>query len=297
MDVKALLEVVLEGKVEEGPLGLGQLHAGGQPPLHEGQVAHGKVLVQIGYIAAHLDTVGGGQSGGIQAGSRHNHHPQPRNLSACFRIGLHDAPHQRAAHTRAAHGDDAHFLIGVVAQLLPQFRRFAPLGWIVTGDVAAEVEMILRPVLDSRHLRAEEIGHDILRIAHEDGPVPHPGKALDVLDHFLVVIGRQAGLPFPAFGKREETHEVGEPGQRAALQFGMLVPEVIHVPGLVGDDQVVVALLHHLLEDHEVVDQDLVHVAQGLKTVQVVLAALVFDVGGLVGQQAAGGVNTLAGVL
>ncbi len=71
--------------------------------------------------------------------------------------------------------------------------------------------------------------------------------------------------------------------------------EVVDVPGLVADHQVVVRLLDDLVEDHEVVDQDLVHPADRLEGVQVVLGALVLDVRGLVGQPLRGGVHRLAG--
>ena len=52
---------------------------------------------------------------------------------------------------------------------------------------------------------------------------------------------------------------------------------MVDVPGLVGDDEIVVALVDRILEDHEVRDQHLVHVAEGLEAVQVVLARLHLD--------------------
>ena len=45
----------------------------------------------------------------------------------------------------------------------------------------------------------------------------------------------------------------------------MLVPEVVDVPGLVGDHQVIAALVDRVLEDHEVLDQHLVHAPQRLE--------------------------------
>ena len=53
----------------------------------------------------------------------------------------------------------------------------------------------------------------------------------------------------------------------------MLVQEVVDVPRLVADHEVVLALLDDLAEHHEVVHEDLVHVAQRLERVQVVLPA------------------------
>jgi hypothetical protein len=80
----------------------------------------------------------------------------------------------------------------------------------------------------------------------------------------------------------------------APFQLGVLVPEVVDVPGFVPDDQVVQPLLHDLLEHHEVGHQDLVHPSERLEAVQVVLAGLRRDVGRLVGQPGAGGVDALA---
>ena len=56
------------------------------------------------------------------------------------------------------------------------------------------------------------------------------------------------------------------------------MPVVVDVPGLVPHDQVVVALLDHLLEDHEVGDQDLVHAAEGLEAMELVTRGLGGDV-------------------
>ena len=54
--------------------------------------------------------------------------------------------------------------------------------------------------------------------------------------------------------------------------------EVVDVPGLVADPQVVVLLGHEVVEHHEVRDQDLVHRPDRLEGVQVVLAGEALDV-------------------
>ena len=107
---------------------------------------------------------------------------------------------------------------------------------------------------------------------------------LDVLDHLGIVVGRQQGLVLAARRHRHVADEVGEPGEARLLQFGMLMPVVVDVPGLVGDHEVVAALLDGVLEDHEVRDQHLVHAADRLKAVQVVLAAFELDVPRLAGE-------------
>jgi hypothetical protein len=115
-----------------------------------------------------------------------------------------------------------------------------------------------------------------------------------VLDHLRVVVGGEVRLPLAAVGERHEADEVGEPGERRALEVGVLVQEVVDVPRLVADDEVVLALLNDLAEDHEVVDQDLVHVPERLERVQVVLAAGLLEVAGLVRQRGRSRVHLLA---
>ena len=134
--------------------------------------------------------------------------------------------------------------------------------------------MLLGPVADGGQLGAEAVGDDVVGVADEDGTVADPRVAGNVLDHLGVVVGGQEGLVLAAVGHGEEADEVGEPDVLAPLQLGVLVPEVVDVPRLVADDDVVQPFLDDLLEEHEVGDQDLVHAAQGLEAVEVVPAGL-----------------------
>ena len=111
-----------------------------------------------------------------------------------------------------------------------------------------------------------------------------------MLDHLGVVVGGQVALLLD----RQPADEVRQPHVGGALELRVLVQVVVELPGLVADPQVVGLLAHEVVEDHEVRDQDLVHPAPGLEAVQVVLGRLGLDVGGLVGQQRAGGVDALA---
>ena len=154
--------------------------------------------------------------------------------------------------------------------------------------------MLLGPVPDRGQLAAEAVGDDVVGVADEDRTVADPRVAGDVFDHLGVVVSRQEGLVLAAVGHGKEADEVGEPDVLAPLQLRVLVPEVVDVPGLVADDEVVQPLLDDLLEQHEVGDQDLVHAAQRLEAVQVVLAGLRGDVRRFVGQPATGRVDVLA---
>ena len=116
----------------------------------------------------------------------------------------------------------------------------------------------------------------------------------DVVDHVGVVVGGQEALPLAAVLHRQEADEVRQPGERDPLLARVLVQVVVELPRLVPDPEVVALIAHYVVEQHEVGRQDLVHPAQGLEAVQVVLGRLRLDVLRLVGQMGAGGVDALA---
>ena len=60
--------------------------------------------------------------------------------------------------------------------------------------------------------------------------------------------------------------------------MGVLEQVVVDVEGLVGDHEIVLSGLQHLVEDVEVVTHDFVHGAHRLEGVEGVLAALGLDV-------------------
>ena len=120
------------------------------------------------------------------------------------------------------------------------------------------------------------------------------GKRCDVLDHLGVVVGRQERLALAAGGHRQPADEVGHPGERRPLELRVLVQEVVDVPGLVADDEVVLAGLDRIVEDHEVRDEDLVHAPDGLEGIEVVLGRLGGDVRRFRGELGAQRVDPLA---
>ena len=179
----------------------------------------------------------------------------------------------------------------LAAELLARLDEWSR---VEPGDVAAEREVALGPVADRRHPRPEIVGHDVVRAADEDRPVAEAREALDVLDHLGVVIGGQEGLPVAAVGHRQPADEVGHPGECRPLQLRVLVQEVVDVPRLVADHEVVLALLDRVVEDHEVGDEDLVHPADRLEGVQVVAGRLRGEVGRLRRQLGARRMDPLA---
>ena len=113
-------------------------------------------------------------------------------------------------------------------------------------------------------------------------------------DHLGVVVGREERLALAARRHRHEAHEVGEPGEFRLLELGMLVPVMVDVPGLVGDHQIVAAGIDGILEDHEVLDQQLVHAADRLEGMEIVLARFELDVLRFAGQAGGERMDALA---
>ena len=119
--------------------------------------------------------------------------------------------------------------------------------------------MLFGPAADAGKARAEGVRDDVVGVADEDGGVTDARVAGDVLDHLGVVIGGEERLVLAAVGHREVADEVRQPHVVTPLELGVLVPELVDLPGFVPDDEVVESLLDHFLEQHEVGHQDLVH--------------------------------------
>jgi hypothetical protein len=92
-----------------------------------------------------------------------------------------------------------------------------------------------------------------------------------VLDHLGVVVGGQVRLALATGRHRQPADEIGHPGEGRSLQLRVLVQVMVDVPGFVADDHVVFACLDGVVEDHEVGQEDLVHPADRLEGVEVVL--------------------------
>src|SRR5262245_29161871 len=98
------------------------------------------------------------------------------------------------ADARTADSDDAHLLIGPVAQLSAERLAVGELARIEAGDVAAEVIMLLGPGADVGQILTKAFRHNVVGVADEDGSVAQPWTALDLLDHLGVVVGGEERL-------------------------------------------------------------------------------------------------------
>ncbi len=181
----------------------------------------------------------------------------------------------------------------MVAEFGAQRVAIDEVGRVEPGDVAGELEVGLGPVADPGKVFAERVGHDVVGVADEDRPVAQPPVPGPLLDHLGVVVGGDLGFARATVGHREPAHEVGHPRELEVLALGVLVEEVVDVPRLVADHHVVVLVADDVVEHHEVVDQHLVHLPDGLERVQVVLAGLLLHVGGLAGEERRRGVDAL----
>ena len=186
------------------------------------------------------------------------------------------------------------FSPGAEAELCAQGLAIGELGRVEAGDVAREAEMLACPLRDRRQAGAEAPGDDVAGVADEERPVAQLRVARDVLDHLGVVVGGEERLALAAAGHRHDADEVGQPHVGRGLQRGVLVQEVVDLPGLVGDPEVEALVAHEVVEDHEVGAEDLVEPAQHPERVELVLARLGIDVRRLGGELGAGRVDALA---
>ena len=292
--VEVLLEVVTQWEVEERPPVRRQLHRRRQPALDDGEVAGCKVTVELVDVRMNLQPVDGRQRRGVDPRPRDDDHPQRGHPG--FRLGERrdHAPQEVDADTRASDRDDAHLLVGPVAQLGPKRCAVREDRRVEPRDVAGEVVVGFRPRADQREVGAERVGDDVVRVADEDRAVAHSREPRDVLDHLGVVVGRHERLPLVAVRHREPADEVGQPDVGGALLLGVLVEVVVDLPRLVADPEVVLVVAHDVVEEHEVRAEDLVHAPDRLERVEVVLGALALDVAGLVREQGARRVDSFA---
>ena len=168
-----------------------------------------------------------------------------------------------------------------VAERRPQTREpVARSARARTRDVAGEVEVLLRPRRGSPAAPGRTRRRRRRRVADEDRPVAHRPEPGPLLDHLGVVVRGQRRLR-----RRRRRASAASRRSRSTrrtanrLSSRVLVQEVVDVPRLVADHEVVVLRRGRRRRRPEVVDQDLVHPADRLEGVQVVLGRLVLDVG------------------
>ena len=93
-----------------------------------------------------------------------------------------------------------------------------------------------------------------------------------MLDHLGVVVRAELDLAGVALRvDRQEADHIREERVRRDLALGVLVQEVVDLPRLVTDPQVVRRLAHDVVEEHVVGAEDLVHPAERVERVQVVV--------------------------
>src|SRR5580658_9419337 len=105
---------------------------------------------------------------------------------------------------------------------------------------------------------------------------------LDVFDHLGIVVRSNSRLVLSTVRHRNPPDKIRHPRKRSLLLAWVFVQVMIDVPRLVTNDEIVVLLANHVVQHHEVINQDLVHPADRLECMQIVLATLTFDVRGFV---------------
>ena len=252
------------------------------------------MAVEVVHVRPDLEPVRGGQRGGVDPRAGDDDHPQPRHEAPGLGQACDHASQEVLADARSADGDHANLLVGLVTQLPAQCAAGGERGRVEPGYVAGETEVRLGPFSDRGQPGPKVPGHDVVGLADEDRTVAHSRVPRYVLEHLGVVVGGEGRLALAAFGHRQPADEVGQPNERGGLALGVLVQEVVDFPRLVADPEVVLLLAHHVVEDHEVRKQDLVHAPQRLEHVQLVAGRLGPDVRALAGQGCARRMDPLA---
>jgi hypothetical protein len=131
------------------------------PPLDDGEVAGGKVSIELRDESTHFQSLVLRETVRIDPRSGDNDHAKGRNLSLRFRECRNDSTQQVTADTGAADGHHADlFLIGI-AKLLPQPFPVGEVGWIEASQITREGVVLTRPVPNQWQLRPERIGDDV----------------------------------------------------------------------------------------------------------------------------------------
>ena len=200
-----------------------------EPALDERDVAARQHAVEVGHVAAHLDPGGRAQALAVHARAGDREHPQAGHPLG-GRLVARDQPRQQpGADRRAADRRDAQRPVAVA---LGRRRR-------VAGDLAAELEVRLDPLADRPAAPGRSCPRRRPRVADEQRAVAHGREARDLLEHLRVEVGAQERLALAALGQRQPAHEVGQEHERRALVLRVLVQEVVDLPRLVADPQVV----------------------------------------------------------
>src|SRR5258708_12500753 len=131
--------------------------------------------------------------------------------------------------------------------------------------------MLIRPGLDGGEIRDEGVRNDVLGVTNEDGSIPLPREALDVLDHLRVVISGEEGFVSATVGHGQPADKVRQPDVGGPFLLGVFVQVVVKLPGFITDPQVVLLPVHDIMEEHVVRDEDLVHAPPRLEAVEAIL--------------------------
>src|SRR5690349_4878814 len=293
-DVQLLLEVVAQREVEEGRAESGQLHRGGEPALDDREVGGRVMREEVGYVVAHLDAGAPRRLHLGEARTAHQDQPRLRDLGRDQGEGLRALAEEAAPDPRPADGGQDHALVGPVAELGAQGRPLGEGAGIEVEGVARETEVLAGPLPHVGEVGAELAVQHVFFVADQDRQVPHVGMPAQVVDVLRVLLPAADELGGGAvFPHREQADEVGEEGVGGSLEIRVLVEEVVEVPALVADPQIVAVALDHVGQGHEVRGHDLVHVPERVERVQLVIGGPALEVRGLVLEQARGRVHPL----
>src|SRR5215467_12086030 len=290
--VELLLEVVAQRKVEERSPERSQLHGRGEAALNDREIDGGVMLEEIRHEGAHLDARAPRGLHLREPRTAHENEARLGNLRGDQGEGLRALAKETPPHPRSPHRGEDDALVGAVAQLRAQGGAVGEGPRVEVEGVPGEAEVLPRPLPHVREVGAELAIEHVLLVAHQEGQVAHVGMEAKVVDVLRVLLptadelGRRAVLPHG-----EHADEVGEEGVGCPLEIRILVEEVVEIPALVADPEIVALALHHVGEGHEVRREDLVHVPQRVEGVELVIGRPALEVLALVLEEARSGMQ------
>ena len=117
-NVAPLLEVALEGEVQEGPVRGRELHGCGQPALNDGQIAGRLEPIQVVHVGPDVDSVGHGEARRIDAWTGDDDEAEVGRRVPREREALEHPVQERRADAGAADAGHDHTLSGREAELV-----------------------------------------------------------------------------------------------------------------------------------------------------------------------------------
>src|SRR6266566_4537413 len=182
-----------------------------------------------------------------------------------------DFVQEMASDRGATYSGNGNLLVLPVPQAGARGSRISKSGWVERLGIATIAKVLISPLANDGKTWTKGFLHDIVSVA----------------------VGAQKGLALISLDW-QAPDKVGQKDKGLPLQFRVFMIVIVHIPGLVSDDEIVVLRLHKIGKGHEVVHHDLIHGAQREEGGEVMLAGDMLKVTTFISKVAGNGMNVLA---